>query len=271
MIYFIESSFPAFLSNYINNGIFIYTKGAFKYAPSKKYSFSINSFFLFKVLKVVFSILRFKCTFQGGFGIAHTFSKSKAVISDGILTEWLYKNNYIKVNDFVSLNLIKPSIKVNKGESIIFGNNFYESGSFSYLKYMKYLQFLSINYPNAFYFPHPKEISGLPESIFKNRLINVNLNIETYCVRYGIPENIIGFIGSTSIASIAKLAQNTIVIEAVKVNDQDYDGPIGNITDPQLLKKRNIRITTTILENTVVEIISGLPHVLIKETLINLK
>ena len=207
----------------------------------------------------------------GGGGLAHKLSRTKSVISDGILTEWLYKNNHIRLKNFVSINIIRPSLDVNAGVSIIFGNNFFEFGCFNYEKYKNYLEVLSNKYPNALYFPHPKEASGLPEIIFKSKLIKTKSNIETYCLMNGIPEHIIGFIGSTSIASIAMLAKKSIIVESIRVENDDYDGPIGNVTDPQLYRDRGILVTTSTLENTVLEIIGNLPNVSIKETLINLK
>lgn len=198
-------------------------------------------------------------------------SWSKSVISDGILTEWLSKEGYIKPKQFLSISTIRPTLPVSKGQHIILGNNFYEFGSFSLNKYQKYLEYLSLNFPNAYYFPHPKEASDLPKEIFKSKYIESNLNIESYCTINGIPENIIGFVGSTSVASLAHLAKDPIRIVAIKVHANDYDGPVGDITDPQLLTRRGIKVTTSILENMVIEIVSDLHNVTLDEYSIQLR
>ncbi len=255
MIYFIESSFPAFLSKYLRSGVFIYTKNSIKFA-NRENSILIRSLFLYKVLKIVLSILRFKCVFQGASGVAYNFSKSKTVISDGILTEYLFQAGLIKPKKFISINCIKPELGVKRNSKIILGNNFVETGNFSAENFKKYLNKLKEIFPEASYFPHPKEDLKSAMEIFGSNIIFSNSNIESYCFNYGVPEYLIGFIGSTAMASLVLLANEHVNIEYVKVDSKFFDGVYSTITDPFLLSK-GIEVNIEILEETVLNIIQN--------------
>jgi hypothetical protein len=255
MIYFIESSFPAYLTNHIENGIFIYTFDSYKFAPPNQNSYVINSIFLFKLLKIVSALFQINCTFQGGGGLAYKLAIKKSVISDGILTELLVDRKYIQPNTFISLKDIPPSTEVTVGKKIILGNNFFEFGNISYSNYEKYLRKINTLFPDALYFPHPKENTNLPQLIFSNRVICFSGNIEEYCKLEGIPENIISFLGSTAVASLALMANSNIKIDALLLDKGDYDGPLGNVTDPVLFNKKGIEVTAQLLENIVFEIL----------------
>ncbi|HEY0666723.1 MAG TPA: hypothetical protein VGD22_01020 [Sphingobacteriaceae bacterium] len=186
---------------------------------------------------------------------------NRSVISDGILTEWLYRTGHIKPKKFISIGRIEPCLPVIEGKQIIVGNNFYEFGNFTLETYLNYLQQLKLLYPKAFYFPHPKELSIHPENIFKEYLIKTDYNIESYCHKYGVPGHIIGYVGSTAIASIGKLANSNVIIEAIKIPEDYCDGPTGNSTDPFLLQSRGIKIDLTILEEVVEQILQDVPNV----------
>ena len=255
MIYFIESSFPASLTNYINNGLFIYTCESYKFAPKNQKKFVINSVLIFKLLKIISALFQINCTFQGGGGLAYNLAFRKSVISDGILTEFLVSEKYIIPDNFISLKNISPSIDVIKGKKIILGGNFFEFGLMSYMNYKEYLIKIKTKFPDAFYFPHPKERTNLPQLIFSDKLIYFSGNIEEYCKLEGIPENIISFLGSTAVASLALMANSNIIIDALLLDNSDYDGPLGNVTDPLLFEKKGIKVTTQILENVVTNIL----------------
>lgn len=257
---FIESSFPAYLSRFSDADWFVYSKNASKYSPPNQKIIVVPDFAM-RILKVLCSFLRFKCTFQGGYGLAYKIARNKSVISDGILTEWLYKKGYIKPEQFISIDKIEPCLPVLEGKQIIVGNNFYEFGNFTLATYLDYLKQLRSLYPQAYYFPHPREVSIHPENIFGDYLIKTDGNIESYCHRYGVPNHIIGYVGSTAIASIGKLASSNIIIEAIKIPENYCDGPTGNLTDPFLLQSKGIRINLTILEQVVEQILEKVPNV----------
>jgi hypothetical protein len=218
-----------------------------------------------RYLKMLCALFRFPCTFQGGFGVAYRLSKNKSVISDGILTEWLYKKGYIKPENFISLTSIEPGLMVKGNTQLILGNNWYEFGTFSLQRYEVYLKILNKSYPDAYYYPHPKEGREMPRKYFGPKLIESTDNIESYCSKNGVPPYLIGFLGSTAMATLGKLAKSNITIDAIKFESNDCDGPIGAVTDPFLEKKLGIKITLSDLEKTVEEILNGVQTVSIKE------
>ncbi|MBI2274136.1 MAG: hypothetical protein HYU70_10100 [Bacteroidetes bacterium] len=261
---FIESSFPAFLSKYTQANIFFYTPESKRYSMPGQTKVIVPRF-LFKYIKFFFSITPFSCIYQGGFGIVFNSYKKKRIISDGILTEWLVRQGYIQPDEFISVENIKSEIPVQNSDEVILGNNFFEFGNFTFETYQAYLLFLKTTYPNALYFPHPRETSDLPSKIFKEKLIETSDNIETYYRKRGeMPGCLIGFIGSTAIASLGKLAIGTINIESIIVDDC-CDGKLQNVTDPYLLKTKNIKITFKILSDTVKQILSSSENIRISE------
>jgi hypothetical protein len=262
---FVESSFPSYLSQYSDGDLFIYSKKASRYSRAGQKILIVPNFSM-RYLKLFFAILRFTCTYQGGFSkLLYFFSKKKYIISDGILSEWLYANGYIKAEKFISIDHILPDFNVQENKTVILGGNFYEFGILSLFRYKKYLKLLRERFPQAYYFPHPKETSQLPNEIFDNKLILTSDNIEIYCEKNGIPQNLIGFLGSTAMASLGKLANSAITIEPVRFNANDCDGPLGNLTDPELLKKSNIRVDLDILEDTVFNMLVNVPNVTLKD------
>jgi hypothetical protein len=186
-------------------------------------------------------------------------------VSDGVLTEWLFKREYIKPNEFISVDKIESNLPVNTEENLILGNNWYEFGVFSLKRYEEFLHALQIAYPNAKYFPHPKEVGSIPGIIFGEKLIKYEKGIESYCAQYGIPRIIIGFLGSTAMVSLGKLATSKVEIDAINISSDVCDGPSGDITDPLLLSKRSIRITLSDLADTVEDILKYNENVSIKK------
>jgi hypothetical protein len=270
-VVFIESSFPAHLSQYTKGDLFIYTKSASKFSHSNQRKIVVGDF-LMRYLKIIFALLGFSCTFQGGFGLAFKLSRCKSVISDGILTELLYQEGHFHSDNFISAAAITPSIPVQKNSSkLILGNNFYEYGSFTLESYESYLRVLKGNYPDAYYFPHPREISNVPVKVFGDRLIENTSNIESYCQTHGIPSHIIGFLGSTAMVSIGKLANSDLMIDAIHLQSNEYDGPQKDISDPFLLKTRSIKVTFEVLEATALRILADVSNVTIKINNISLK
>jgi hypothetical protein len=261
---FIESSCPAFLSKYSDGGLFIYSKESYKFSPHGQRTLVVPSY-LMRYLKILGALFRFSCTYQGAYGIAYNLSKNKSVISDGILTEWLYKKGHIKPHKFISIADLEPSIPVKENIQLILGNNWYEFGTFSFQRNEAYLKILKKSYPDACYYPHPKEGRVLPRKIFGPKLIEPVDNIETFCNRNGVPRYLIGFLGSTAMASLGKLAKSNMTIEAIKFNSSDCDGPKGDVTDPFLQKKRGIKITLSDIEETVENILNGVQTVSIRE------
>jgi hypothetical protein len=261
---FVESACPAFLSTYSDGNLFIYTEQSSRFAPVGQRVIVVSTFMM-RYIKILCALFRFPCTFQGGFGLAYRLSKNKSVISDGILTECLFQKKYIKPSAFISVSNIVPRLSVNTGEQLILGNNWYEFGTFSLEKYENFLRALNRAYPKANYFPHPKEGRDIPRRIFGAKLLESDINIEAYCMSNGLPANIIGFLGSTSMASLGKLANSKITIEAINISSVGCDGPAGSVTDPLLLAKKSIRVTLSDLEETVEYILKLAPYVTIKK------
>jgi hypothetical protein len=262
---FIESSFPAFLSRQVNADLFVYSKSAGKYASPNQKKIIIPDW-LIRYAKIFCAAIGVYCFFQGGFGYAFRISRSKAIISDGILTEWLVLAGFIKPKTFISVNSIEPELSVNEELEVILGNNFYEFGNFSFSTYKKYLIYLKEKYPNALYFPHPREISDLPEKIFESKCMRENYNIETFSRIHGIPKRLIGFLGSTAMVSLANLAKAPIIINAEIIDKVDCDGPLGDITDPFLLQKMSIEVTLSKLTTTVKHLLSSNKNITIIES-----
>jgi hypothetical protein len=250
-ICFIESAFPAFLCKYLEADLFVYSKVSVKFSHlgQKKIVLPVSAM---RFAKILASVCRFYCYFQGGFGIAFRISKSKAVVSDGILTEYLIRSEQIQVREFISIDYIKKEIDVNQTKEIILGNNFYEFGNMSYETYKNYLLALRAAYPEAMYFPHPKEEERqLLLDIFKDKLVTWSGNVESYCRKYGIPGRLIGFVGSTAMASLGKLAKQSFEIHGICIPKEFCDGKLRDNTDPYLLKRRSIEMTLERLANTV--------------------
>ena len=189
-----------------------------------------------------------------------SFSKSKTVISDGVLTEYLFQAGYINPSKFISINYIKPELNVNKNNKIILGNNFVETGNFSVSNFKKYLNKMKDLFPEAFYFPHPKEDLKRAVEIFGSKIIFSDSNIESYCFKNGVPQYLIGFIGSTAMASLALLSKDHVNIEYVKVDKKFFDGVHSAITDPYLFHK-GIEVNIDILEQTVLNLIQNKPNI----------
>lgn len=261
---FIESACPAFLSKFSNGSLFIYTEESSKFTPVGQRVIVVTSF-LMRYLKILGALFRFPCTFQSGFGIAYQLSRNKSVISDGILTEWLFKQGYIKPNEFISVVNLVSNLNVNTNEQLIMGNNWYEFGTFSLKRYEEFLRALNKAYPEARYFPHPKEGCEIPRRIFGEKMIQFQGGIEVYCEQNSLPGHIIGFLGSTAMVSLGKLANSKLTIDAININASVCDGPAGELTDPSLLKKRSILITLRDLAETAEDILKFAPNVAIKK------
>jgi hypothetical protein len=260
---FIESVCPAFLSSFSDGDLFIYTEQCSKFAPVGQRIIVVPTFFM-RHLKILGALFRFRCTFQDPLGVAYYLSKNKSVISDGILTEWLHKKGHIKPDQFISVTNLVSTLKVNTNDQLIIGNNFYEFGTFSMKRYEEFLIALSRAYPMARYFPHPKEGREVPRRIFGKNMIESDVGIEIYCKENGLPSHIVGFLGSTAMASLGRLANSKIIIEGIRINGSICDGHAGDITDTHILAKKSIRVTLEDLAATVEDILRSASYVTIK-------
>ncbi len=261
---FIESACPAFLSNYSKGDFFVYTRYASQFAPSNQRMIVVSRFWM-KVLKILAALFRFPCTFQGGFGLAYKLSKNKSVISDGLLTEWLYQYGYIQSKVFISVAHLQPIFNVKPDVQLIVGSNWYEFGTLSLKKYEALLRAWSKSYPNAYYFPHPKEDRLIARKVFEGRLIDTSESIEPYCKKNGIPGHVIG-VGSTALASLGKLATSNVIIELVKISPHDCDGRNRDVLDPFLLKRRGIKICLNDMSDVIKTILKNVLLVTIIES-----
>lgn len=256
---FIESACPAFLTKYMDADVYIYSKNAHQYGQKIKKSIVVSNEII-KYLKVIAAVLRFPCTFQGGYGIAFNISNTKSIISDGLLTEWLYKNKHIKPKKFISIKEINPFVKSTKNTSLIIGSNWCEFGTLKEKNYEKLLIALEKLYQNASYFPHPKEDKTIAKKIFGNRLINSSIGVEAHCIQEGIPERIIGP-GSTALVTLARMSLDPISIEVLRIDPDYCDGIHGDCTDPHLKESRNITIKLEDLTGIALEMIEELNNI----------
>ena len=261
---FIESACSAFLSSYSRGDFFIYTKYASKFAPGGQRILVVSIFWM-RYLKIMGALLRFPCTFQSGFGVAYRLSKSKSIISDGLLTEWLHQKGYIQPDDFTSVANLKPSFNVKSDIQLIIGSNWYEFGTLSLKKYEALLCAWNRTYPNAYYFPHPKEKRSLARRVFEGRLIETNETIEQYCKKNGVPSHVIG-IGSTALASLGILATSNLIIELVTIAPHECDGRNSDVLDPFLLKKSGLKFCLGDLSEVIKTILKNASLVTIKES-----
>jgi hypothetical protein len=261
---FIESACPAFLSNYSKGNFFIYTKYSSQFAPSNQGMLVVSKFWM-KVLKILAALFRFPCTFQGGFGLAYRLSKNKSVISDGLLTEWLYQYGHIQPKVFISVAHLEPRFNVKPDVQLIVGSNWYEFGTLSLQKYEALLRAWNQSYPNAYYFPHPKEDRLIARKVFEGRLIETSESIESHCKKNGIPSHIIGM-GSTALASLGKLATSNVIIELVKISSHNCDGRNGDVLDPFLLKNRGVKICLNDMSDVIKTILKNASLVTIIES-----
>ncbi|MEN9862357.1 MAG: hypothetical protein RLZZ601_121 [Pseudomonadota bacterium] len=260
---FIESACPAFLSSYSKGNVFIYTNYSSQFAPDNQEMLVVSKFWM-RALKILAALLRFPCTFQSGYELAYRLSKEKSVISDGLLTEWLHQRGHIQPKFFTSVARLKPRFSVKQDTQLILGSNWYEFGTLTQKKYEALLRTFNQMYPNANYFPHPKEDRSLARRIFEGRLIEASESIEFYCKKNGIPSHIIG-IGSTAMASLGMLAVSNLVIELFTISPDDCDGPNGDVLDPFLLKKRDLKFSLSDLSEVIKEILKNTSPVTIKE------
>lgn len=261
---FIESACPAFLASYSKGDFFIYTKYSSQFALSNQGMLVVSKFWM-KALKILAALFRFPCTFQSGFGLAYRLSKNKSVISDGLLTEWLYQRRHIQPKFFISVAHLEPSFNVKAGTQLIVGSNWYEFGTLSQKKYEALLHAWNQAYPNACYFPHPKENRLIARKIFNDRLIEAGESIESYCKKNGIPSYIIGM-GSTAMASLGMLAASNLTIELVTIESDDCDGKNGDVLDPFLLNKKSLKFCISDLSGVIKEILKNASLVTIKES-----
>lgn len=259
---FIESACPAYLARYINADYFIYNKHSCQYALDNNKNIIVSEKAI-RFLKVIASLLRFPCTFQGAYGLAYQLSTNKSVISDGLLTEWLYKKNYIKPKQFFSIEQIRSRISAKKNKSLILGSNWVEFGSMRIENYEKLLKTLSKKYPDALYFPHPKENIKLSYKIFDERIILSQKSVEAYCIENGVPDHIIG-LGSTALVTLGRITLDEITVEVLKIDPQYFDGEKGDCIDTYLKNKRGITIKIDDLAEITREMLVHLDNINIK-------
>lgn len=261
---FIESACPAFLSNHANGDMYFYTSYSSQFAPIDQRKIIVSSFWI-RYLKILAALLRFPCTFQTAYGSAYRLSKIKSVISDGLLTEWLYQQSHIKPASFISVTNLTPHCKVESAQQLIIGSNWYEFGSMSLYKYEALLHAWNEKYPCALYFPHPKEGRDMAKKIFGDRLIESSQTIEPYCIKNGIPSHVIG-LGSTAMATLGKIANSEIKVEIVSLDAKHFDGRNVDVVDPYLLKNKNIKLTLVDLSEVIRLILKDSPLVSLVET-----
>jgi hypothetical protein len=238
-VHIIESSFPLFLSDRMDYDFRIINSSLKNKTLLRKNSFFIKFSFL-RYFKYILTVLRFDIYIQGSsLGLINKISSKISVLSDGMLSEYLYHKNLFHVNSFTSVfDIKKEFISWNKVQKkIILGNNYIELGSMSENNYVSILRHINENYPGYYYYPHPKENISLIRQVFIDKFISNNQPFESYILKNGVPTNVISIAPSTCITSILLLSDYKIDVSICKIPLKYFDGPINVLVDYYLHNK----------------------------------
>ena len=242
----IESSLPCYLIGEIEVFVIICSR-RLNQGKKLKRKIHLDQKYL-RYIKVILSMMQLPLIIQGStLGMVGRFNKNLEVLSDGILSEILYEKGLFRCKRFHSLFEIKRSISRKKKESIILGSNWSEFGCMTRNQHQKLIKCLMEMYTESYYFPHPKElIDDIINSDLQKRVLVNNENFENYLEDNGIPEEIICCCGSTALLTAAQLTLIKVKVILIRISDNLFDGPLGNITDPYTNAKF-FRMDTNIL------------------------
>lgn len=186
---------------------------------------------LMRVLKPALSLLQFPVVQQDPMSWAFRLSLWKAVLSDGLLTEYLVRQLHVPARRFYSLRDVSgDGVAVVPGCAII-GANWMEFGCMSIESYRGHLRFLQRRYPEATYFCHPRELNRAPEEVFgANSVRRPDRPIELLLMDEGIPGHLVGVCSSSLLALPAGNAHR-VRVDLVDVPQSRFDGPRGAVIE----------------------------------------
>ncbi len=184
----------------------------------------------FKFFKVMLGLLQFPVVLQDPTSLIHRFNFWKRIISDGLLTEYLYTSLNVPIKVFYSIELIKIEAPIIDLHAII-GTNWFEFGSMTESSYIYHLHFLKSNFPDAVYFPHPKEVNPHPFKIFgPNNCLRPNEPLETWFRNSGIPSKVTS-VCSTSLVMLGMNNIGALSVNLISINNRHFDGFKRNILE----------------------------------------
>lgn len=257
-VHIIESAFPLFLSDRSYYDFRIVNISLKNKTIVKKNTLFVK-FSLLRYFKYILAALRFDIVIQGSnLGSINKISKKVSVISDGMLSEYLYKKKIFHANSFTSVfDIKKEDISWNKlQKKIILGNNYIEFGSMSENNYVSILRHINENYPGYYYYPHPKESITLVQQVFKERVVPNTQPFESYILNNGIPKKVISIAPSTCITSILILSDYEIDVSICNISLKYFDGPRNILIDDYLYKK-GIKVNIKVLTEFIIKMLQN--------------
>jgi hypothetical protein len=199
----------------------------------------INKYIL-KFLKYILVVLKYDVVIQGStFGFMSRWAYKVSVISDGLLSEYIYSNNYFKCKKFYSVFDIIPQKKLSKNiyEKIIIGTNYIQYKSMSVANYEYILRYLISKYPDYCYYPHPKEDAYKLKYIFGKNLIRNEKPFESYVLEDGLPSSLISIAVSTCIPSTLLMSNFKCDVKVCDISLNLFDGSTSDLVDLNLNSK----------------------------------
>jgi len=184
------------------------------------------------------------CYYTGSpFGIVK-INQNKAILSDGLLSEYLCQQGYFNKNVFQSIKSFSKirTVKKNKLPCILLGNNYVEFGSMTAAKWELYISNIIKKYKNLYYLPHPREKKDKLTKLFGNKIITTDNNSEQFFITKGLPEVLLGDMCSTSLCTAALLNSGQSKIIGITNSSQYCDGPRRNIIDSLTISSKNVQV-----------------------------
>ena len=177
------------------------------------------------------------------FGIVK-FNQNKAILSDGLLSEYLFQQGFFEKNVFESIQRFSKlkTAKKNKLPCILLGNNYVEFGSMTEASFVLYISNIIKKFKNVYYLPHPREKKDKLKQIFGNKIITIKNNSEQFFITKGLPEVLLGDMCSTSLCTAALLNSGQSKIFGITNSSQYCDGPKNNIIDSLTISKKNVKV-----------------------------
>lgn len=181
-----------------------------------------------RVLKPLVSLTQLPVIQQDPYCWAFRISGWKRVLSDGLLTEFIVRELKLPVRRFYSVASVQSAgARVVPGCAIV-GSNWLEFGSMSAQSYRRHLQQLRQRYPDATYFCHPRESSGMPEEVFgKAGVRRPDRPLEAVLRAEGIPQRLVG-VCSSSLLALAAGNADQVRVDVVCPPAQQFDGRMGD-------------------------------------------
>lgn len=241
IVYFAESAFPSLIIKAKENDLMFLREGKKEfYSKFKCRKISIRSDHLYKLIKFAFLLQPWVKVFtQGGASLGYSISKHKNIFSDGLLTEFLFRNDIIKCKSFIGLESLKKITKRKFGtKKIIIGNNYCDFKLMTTKNYMKYLKKLKKDYGDYEYWLHPAENETLAKKVFSEKCIRNKGTAEDIIEIIGI-EKIVIPLASTMAVSMSKYIPGA-KITCISLDEGWYDGERGFWIDSKSFNRKSV-------------------------------